>query len=727
MGGESGGGAEDPRGRVVRNDASGIHTGALTQVGVVHGDVVTTVTRAPLRRPAQVPPSTRWWWNRSGALAEWRRWLDEAGRRAPSVAVLSGMHGVGKSELARRMAEEAEGRFAGGQLYVDLSRWRDTAGRVDVSGALRGCLRSLGVDDGFLPTELADLANAFRTHTEGESVLVIVEEAMEPAEVRPFIPKADGSVVVAVSDGRLAELVVNDGAHSLPVDPLDAPDALGLLTARCGDEAIAAEREAAELLISWCGGLPLALGVVAGQLALHADQSLSDLVSDLEDERARLDGFFAGQTRSVAAALTLAYQALPPEGQVLYRRLALFPGDVFDADLAAVVAEVPRGTARKLLRGLHDSSLLAADDAPGRYRFHALVRLHAARLAARDPEPEQAALALRVTRRHVRWTACADRALMGGRLRIFPHDDLPTGADDPFDGANGKREALAWLSAERANALAVLRDAVARGFFAEAWPMAEALSALYLHHRHVRDWIESAELGIVAASRDGEGGNAAARARLRCLLSRPLLDLGEVDRARDELETAVAEADTTDNLLLRASAREFQGRLWEADDPARAIALFRQCAELSERAGSPRGVAIAHFFTGCAETAGGHPERALATLASALRLLVDEETGEGDRRMGGRVRVAMGMAHRALGRTAEARAALARGADHLRNAEATHYELPARKVLAEIAEAEGDTAALRAHLGRALEILEAGGGPEAAAVRTRLDALDEGD
>ncbi|RBM06305.1 hypothetical protein DEH69_26705 [Streptomyces sp. PT12] len=694
----------------------------MTQVGVVHGDVVTTVTRPPLRRPAQVPPSTRWWVNRSGALDEWRRWLDGTATR-PAVAVLSGMHGVGKSELARRMAEEAEGRFAGGQLYVDLSRWRDTAGRVDVSGALRGCLRSLGVDEGFLPAELPDLVNDFRTRTEGQSVLVVVEEATEPAEVRPFIPKAEGSVVVAVSDGRLAELVVIDGAHSLPVDPLDAPDALGLLTARCGEEAIAAEREAAELLISWCGGLPLALGVVAGQLALHTDQSLSDLVSDLEDERARLDGFFAGQTRSVAAALTLAYQALAQESQLLYRRLALFPGDVFDADLAAVVAEVPRATARKLLRALHDSSLLTADDTPGRYRFHALVRLHAARLAAQDPEAEQEALALRVTRRYARWTACADRALMGDRLRISPHDDLPSGADDPFGGAKGKREALAWLSAERANALAVLRAAVARGFFAEAWRMAEALSALYLHHRHVRDWIESAELGIVAASRDGEGGNAAARARLRSLLSRPLLDLGEVARARAELETAVAEADTTDNLLLRASVREFHGRLWEADDPARAIALFRQCAELSERAGSRRGVAIALFFTGCAETADGRPGDALSTLASALRLLVDEETGAGDRRMGGRVRVAMGMAHRAEGRTAQARAALVQGADDLEAVEAPHYELPARRALAEIAEAEGDTAALRAHLRRALEITEAGGGPEAAALRARLDAL----
>ncbi|WP_077057569.1 tetratricopeptide repeat protein [Streptomyces sp. MP131-18] len=724
MGSEPSDGIDEPRSSGVRNEVSGVHAGALVQAGVVHGDIITGAVRSPLGPPAQVPPSTRWWVDRSRTLADWRRLLDETAQLSPSVAVLSGMHGVGKSALAYRMAEEARGRFPGGQIYVNLADWRDEAGRVDVSGALRGCLRSLGVGEPFLPTALPDLTNDFRSLTAGDRVLVVVDEVTEPAQVEPFIPKASGSVVVAVSNGRLAELIIH-GARPMPVDPLRAPDAISLLTARCGERLIAEERAAAELLVSWCGGLPLALGVIAGQLVLHPDQSLADLVSELADERGRLEGFSAGETRTMSAALTLAYQNLPPECQRLYRGLALFPGDVFDAELAGVIAEIPAATARRLLHSLYDGSMLtAAEDAHGRYRFHELVRLHAVGLAAQEPTADQTALARRVTHRYVRWIACADRALMGVRLRISSHEHVPTGADDPFSGQDGKRRALAWLSAERTNALAVLRGAVARGFFAEAWQMAEALSALYLHHREVRDWIESAELGIMAASRDGDLGNAAARARLRCLLSRPLLDLGEVSRARAELETAVAEADTTDNLLLRASAREFQGRAWEADDPPRAIALFQQAAELSAAAGSRRGVALAHFFTGCAETADGRPERALSTLASALRLFTEEETGAVDRRrMAGRVRVAMGMAHRAMGRTAEAKAALADGADDLRAEEAAHYELPARECLAEIAEAEGDTAAVRVHLGRALEILEGGRSPGAQGLRERIDAL----
>ncbi|WP_049566546.1 hypothetical protein [Streptomyces sp. SBT349] len=726
MGGESGDEAGGRRPEV-RNELAGVDAGAVIQAGVVHGDVVVQAGRSPLGPPAQVPPSTRWWVDRSAVLADWRRSLDGAGRTPPWVTVLSGMHGVGKSALAYRMAEQGEDRFPGGQIHVDLGEWRDEAGRVDVSGALRGCLRSLGVADAFLPMALPDLANDFRSLTAGKSVLVVVDEVTEPAQVEPFIPKALGSVVVAVSHGRLAELVV-DGARLVPVAPLDAPDAIGLLVARCGREAIEGEREAAELLVSLCGGLPLALGVIAAQLQLDPDRSLAELVSELEDERGRLEGLLQGEARTMSAALTLAYQALPRECQRLYRGLALFPGDEFDAELAGVIADVPVAAARRLLRALFDSSLLTAvPEARGRYRFHELVRLHAVGLAAAEPEAEQNALAWRVTRHYARWTACADRALMGDRLRISPHEHLPTGADDPFHGPEGKRQALAWLSAERANALAVLGQAVTRGLFAEAWQMAEALSALYLHHRHVRDWMESARLGITAASRDGERGHAAARARLRCLLSRPLMDLGEVDRARAELRTAVAEADTTDNVLLRASAREFQGRAWEADDPARAIALFRQAAELSAEAGSLRGVAIAHLFTGCAETADGRPRRALSTLASALRLLTDEETAVEDRRMAGRVRVAIGTAHHALGEVAEARAALTHGAEDLHHEGAAHYELPARELLAEIAERAGDTIALRAHLRRALEILEGGGSPRAKDVRARLDALGDPD
>ncbi|MDT0310456.1 NB-ARC domain-containing protein [Streptomyces sp. DSM 44917] len=684
-----------------------------------------------------MPPSTPWFVDRAGALAWWSDLLGRTERRPACVAVVSGMRGVGKSTLVRRMAEEAGSRFPGGQFHVNLLDWRGEAGSVDVSGALRGCLRALGVTEPFLPTALPDLTGLFRTMTARSSVLVVLDEVTEPAQVEPFVPKAAGSVVLAVSDARLAELV-NVGALPLPVvRPLERTDALELLALRCGQDLVAADRVSAENLVEWCGGLPLALDLIAGRLTLDPEQTLSDLIAELAEDGAPLDDSALRETRAVTSALTAVYRNLPERCRRLYAGLALFPGSEFDADIAAVIADVPPAAAGRLLRVLEETSLITHAGAPEdrRYRFYELARTHALAQAEERPGAERRAALRRVVEYFRVRAACADRAVMADRYRVADHATLLAGVEDPFaggdgadgddgeDGGDGKAAALAWLLRERGNALAVLRAAVAEGLFTAAWQLAEALTALYLNHRFVRDWIESGELGIEAAACERDGGNEAAEARLSCLLSRPLADDGQLERARALMERAVPLADRTGDLVLRASAREFLGRLWERDDPERAIALFGECARLNARAGERRGVALAEYFVGCAETGRGRHRAALDRLGHALGQFLALRDGKGDQRMAGRALVALGRAHLGLGHGAEAGQSLSEGADLLKGVGAVAYELPARRLLADLAQAEGDDEAERAQLARMLGLLIAGGSPEAAAVRERLDAL----
>ena len=46
------------------------------------------------------------------------------------------------------------------------------------------------------------------------------------------------------------------GHHHLPIDGLEEADALALLTERLGAKRLAAEPNAVDDLLSWCGGYP---------------------------------------------------------------------------------------------------------------------------------------------------------------------------------------------------------------------------------------------------------------------------------------------------------------------------------------------------------------------------------------------------------------------------------------------------------------------------------------
>ncbi len=236
------------------------------------------------------------------------------------------------------------------------------------------------------------------------------------------------------------------------------------------------------------------------------------------------------------------------------------------------------------------------------------------------------------------------------------------------------------------------------------WQLAEAFTVLFLHHRHLGDWRESLELRAAAAA---EALVPAAEARLRSLLSRPLMDLGEYEAARRELDTAEACAEVADHLVVRASVQEFSGRYWDRTDPARAMEAYRSALDLSTAAGELRGAAIASYFLGCAQDAAGDHRAALDTLRDAHQQLTARE----DPRMAARVRMAIGIAHNHLGETRDAIAELSgpprvpagREGDPLRGA-------GARGAGGRPGGLGSDPRDVRPHLEHALKIYEAGGG-----------------
>ncbi|EST20556.1 hypothetical protein M878_39460 [Streptomyces roseochromogenus subsp. oscitans DS 12.976] len=696
-------------------------------------DVRRAAQTAPGAQPDHLPALTGTFSNRVAELDRLDAVCGAPGR--VNLAVLAGLPGVGKTAIACRWADKERDRFPDGLFYVDYAALRDasTVGAAmgaDVSQALAGILQALIGSDEHIPASLAELTRRYAAHSRDRRILVLIDNVTLPAQVRPLIPSGPGSTVVVTSHSKLGELVALDGAELIALKPLDAEGGLKLLADRLGEPMVTADRAAAERLVELCGGLPVALRIVATRLLSDEFLTPADLVGELEDEAERLDGMsLPGGGYSVSAVLGPSYRLLPPGPARMFRLLGWLPAGLFDAGAAAAATGVDLRTARRLLRELAAASLLETER-DGRYRMHDLVRLYARERAVEEERAgEETALIERVTIHYLVLVALADRAVRTDRLRVADLTTLLAEATDPFATAAGP-SALTWLDAECATILAVLRAAVRHGLHALAWPLAEAFTVLFLHHRYLGAWKESLELGAEAAALAAEASNnpgataeaVAGEARLRSLLSRPLMDLGEDDRARTEIERAVALAESTDRLLLRASVQEFHGRCLDRFDAPRAVDTYRYCLELNQRAEDERGEALALLFLGSAMDAQGEHAEALAVLRQARASLLN--LPEPDVRMAGRALLAAGLAHDHLHRTEDAVDALRTAAGILREQRATSYEADALEALAGIAERTGShRESARGWLSRAVEIREASGSRRAEELRRRLADL----
>jgi tetratricopeptide (TPR) repeat protein len=619
--------------------------------------------------------------------------------------------GMGKSQLISRWAEGVRARFPGGHFYVDFAALRGRRAGGDVGEALRECLRATGVDDSYMPVGLRELEARFRSRTaERGAVLVVLENVTQEEQVASFAPGAPGSLVLVTSQGPLGKLRTR-GARLRFLEPLTAGEGLKVLKWHCEPcpERVTDEPEAAARIVAACAGMPAAIQVAGALLAERPQRSLAGLADELDDEGRRLYVLSLEGDRIVATSFELASAGLPAGAARLYRLLSLCPAPRWDAPLAAVVADTDRDRAAEMLVILRRAGLIV-EYSDGRYGFHDLVRLHARSQA--DTEDEGTVVA-RVAAHLLELAAYADRTITGKRLRAGGHVERLGGAAGPFPD---RKAGLDWLDRWRAELIEVAKAALAHRLNRSALELAEALTALFLTRRYLADWLVSGEVGVSAAVAESD---ARAEARMRTLLSRPLLDLDERERARRELEQAVARADEDGNVLLRASAREFHGRYFDLHEPGRAIEVYQKAVTLYEEAldEDPRGLPIGLYFLGCAQSTAKQYQVARATLQDAL----DRFVGLGDGRMGARALAALGTVRGHLGEMSQAVADLGQAADALCGLGATHYEAQAREALAELLALQGETESCGRQLTRALEIYEAGGSPRARELRRRLD------
>ncbi|MFE7099976.1 AfsR/SARP family transcriptional regulator [Streptomyces erythrochromogenes] len=406
-------------------------------------------------RPAQLPATVPDFTGRSSFVHELGTILSGGAQdQVMAVSALAGIGGVGKTTLAVHVAHAARPHFPDGQLYVDLQG--TDARPAEPEAVLGSFLRALGTPDTAIPDSPAERAALYRSTLDGRRVLVLLDNARDAAQVRPLLPGTAGCAALVTSRVRMAGLA---GAHLVDLDVMSPDEALQLFTRIVGEERVGAERQAALDVVGACGFLPLAIRIAASRLAARRTWTVSVLAAKLGDERRRLDELQAGDL-AVKATFELGYGQLEPAQQRAFRLLGLADGPDISLSAAAAVLDLPEYDTEDLLEALVDCSLLESA-APGRYRFHDLVRLYARACAERDEQPPSGR------------EAALDRLLdfylataSGVYALERPGDRLPAHLSDThYPGLvfAEPRAALDWLYTEAGPLLACVRQASVRG------------------------------------------------------------------------------------------------------------------------------------------------------------------------------------------------------------------------------------------------------------------------
>ena len=632
------------------------------------------------------------------------------------ISAIAGTAGMGKTSLAVHWAHRVRERFPDGELYVNL-RGYDPGPPVTPDQALDGFLRALDVPAEKIPPDLDAQAGLYRSLLAGRRMVVVLDNAATPDQVRPLLPGSPTCVVVVTSRNRLSGLVARDGAHRLTLDVLPPDDAVTLLRHAIGADRVDAEPGAAAEVARHCDYLPLALRIAAERTVARSHLKLADLAEELAVERDRLDVLTADddEATGVRTVFSWSYHALAPEAARVFRLLGLHPGpDVGVASAAALVGSTTTAVRRQL--DALTSAHLLTQTRRDRYQFHDLLRAYATERAPLDESPDDCASA---THRVLAWYLHTAHAAL---YALYPqHPEIPldplTVTCQPLTFTH-RDQALQWFDTEHTNLMAAIRLAADAGQYTIAWQLPNAMDAFLAWRYHWADRITVHQLGLAAAAHihDQRGEKWA---------------LGHLNEAYLEIERF--EEALPFALQMLSVARETGDRWFEGNSLLslgkfhlnfkrfrEAVEHFQQALTLYREVNHRRNKAIALVMLAEVAQSQRHFEQAIAYVRDGLAIKRElNDTGEEAWAL-----CRLGLIHLDLRRFDEAADHFQHALDIRREHKNRHHIAETLHYLGKALRGRGQTSEARESWLEALSIFDDLGAPEAAQVRTCLEPLN---
>ncbi|MER6577978.1 BTAD domain-containing putative transcriptional regulator [Nonomuraea sp. NPDC001023] len=416
----------------------------------------TTAGGEAVPAPRQLPRDLLGFVGRPREIAHLRGLLapdDDTGPRPP--VVISGAPGSGKSALAVRVAHAVRHRFPDGQVFVNLRGGTPNVPRLNPQEIVARLLRAIGTRNEEVPPGLDEAAALWQARSASKRLLVLLDDAADPEQIRPLLPPPAGvSVLVTSRDSFRAE----DDLVRVRLGRLSSAEAGTMLARLAGEGRVGADPAGTASLIRLCDGLPLALRIAGARLADRPDWTVGELAGRLADERTRLQELEAGDlaVRSGLAAswshLTHSERAVDRAAARMLALLGLLHVPDLSVDAAARLAGVPEGEAGRALDRLGDAHLIERD-ARDRFQLHDLVRVFAGELV---PAEDRKAPLLRVFAYYA--VSLRSAARTADPNRVHPTHLAVAGPGRAFRDA---AEANAWIEQEEAVLLAAAAQAMA--------------------------------------------------------------------------------------------------------------------------------------------------------------------------------------------------------------------------------------------------------------------------
>ncbi|WP_234436365.1 AfsR/SARP family transcriptional regulator [Streptomyces sp. NRRL S-813] len=447
-------------------------------------------------RPAQLPADLPTFTGRISELDQARALLSAEGR-PPSLVVIGGMAGIGKTTLAVHWAHEIADQFPDGQLFINLRGFDPVHSVMPPGEAVRIFLDALGVPPQRIPCRLDAQAALYRSLLADRRVLIVLDNARDVEQIRHLLPGSPGCLVIVTSRNQLTGLIAGDGAHAVTLHQLTPADARTLLIRRLGAERVAAQPQAVDEIIERCGRLPLALAIVAARAAIRPRFPLSAIADDLRESHGSLDAFSSGELNTdVRAVFSWSYEALSAPAAWLFRLLGLHPGKDISVPAAAALAGLPLRETRGLLAELTRAHLLI-ECMPGRYTTHDLLRTYAGeQLLADEPSAGRERALERLLSWYLHTVDATYPLLTPDRGRVPPEPLAPGCHPLAF---TTQEQAVQWCEMERGNLVAAVHRAATSGRPGVAWRLAAMMWGFFYLGRHLHDWLDTSRSALAAA------------------------------------------------------------------------------------------------------------------------------------------------------------------------------------------------------------------------------------
>ncbi|MGY1699764.1 ATP-binding protein [Geodermatophilus sp. SYSU D00766] len=581
---------------------------------------------------------------RRAELAEVRRLLSGA-----RLVTLVGPGGVGKTRLAVRAGTDLRRSFPDGVTLADLTAVADPA-RVGEQVA-----RALDVRDvsgRWLPATVAEVVG-------DRQVLLVLDNCEHLRDacavlVDTLLAACPGLLVLATSRVPLDV----DGEAVLWVPPLGVPprdrpgaatpsEAVALLVQRAtaavpglvlgpADDAALAD------VCRRLDGLPLAIELAAVRLRTLTPAELAGRLDDRFGLLRRSGTAVPERHRTLQATMEWSAELLTESDRVLWRRAAVFAGDVSLAAAEAVCSDdvLPAGAVLDALDRLVAASLLEAVPGPGGRRFRMLETVRAYGRELLDAAGEAPAVQLR----HAGW--CARLVAAASAEFVEPGQ---VAAFDRLDAVHAELSAAldVYLAEDAVRGLAMAAD---------LWLYWAARGHLGEGRRRLQDLLAACPQPSGTRARGMVAAGFLALAATDPAAALPLLtrarELGEACGAPSVVASATqylgqaalfdGDLAAADRLLREAAARHaaadgrYEAFCWAdvgvaallAGRDADAAEAFARSLALAER-GDPWTRSHALWGLGLVRLGAGEAEEATALERSALGLMreVDDRSG----------------------------------------------------------------------------------------------------